>query len=53
MFQACDRYGFVEGFGLWDWNSLLHPLDEASTHDGYGVYGKPAEQVIFDYYHKK
>jgi hypothetical protein len=53
MFQACDRYGFVEGFGLWDWNSLLHPLDEAGTHDGYGVYGKPAEQVIFDYYHKK
>ncbi|GEM00906.1 hypothetical protein SAMN05421839_10319 [Halolactibacillus halophilus] len=53
MFRTCERYGFVEGFGLWDWNTLLHTLDEVEDHDGYGVYGKPAEQLIFDYYRKK
>ncbi|WP_062319796.1 hypothetical protein [Halolactibacillus sp. JCM 19043] len=53
MFLTAGKRDFVMGFGLWDWNTLLHTLDEAKKHDGYGVYGKPAERVIFDYYNKK
>lgn len=53
MFLTAGKRDFVMGFGLWDWNTLLHTLDEAKNHDGYGIYGKPAERVIFDYYNKK
>ncbi len=53
MFQAAGCRDFVKGFGLWDWDTLLHPIEQAHEHDGYGVYGKPTEAVISRYYNKK
>ncbi|GEN55887.1 hypothetical protein GCM10012290_04790 [Halolactibacillus alkaliphilus] len=50
MFEAAGQRDFVSGFGLWDWNTLLHTHEEAVTDDGYGVYGKPAADVIYNYY---
>ncbi|WP_458118960.1 hypothetical protein [Paenibacillus sp. Z6-24] len=35
---------------MWDWNAVLHNEQEALNDDGYSVYGKPAEQVIREFY---
>lgn len=53
MFEAAGKRDFVLGFGLWDWNTLLHTREEAQVDTGYGVYGKPAEGVIYDYYKRE
>ncbi|GIP20973.1 1,4-beta-xylanase [Paenibacillus sp. J22TS3] len=50
MFDKCARREWVQGFGLWDWNHLLYAEAEASGNDGYDVFGKPAEQVIKEFY---
>ncbi|WP_110932093.1 glycoside hydrolase family 113 [Paenibacillus bouchesdurhonensis] len=53
MFQACDSRDWIQGFMLWDWPAKLYAREEAATEDGYCVYGKKAESVIFDYYTSK
>ncbi len=50
MFRHVSQRDWVRGFGLWDWSAHLHTEKEALTDDGYGVYGKPAEQVIRRFY---
>ena len=52
MFDAASRRDFVSGFFIWDWGIRLHSLSEANKDKGYGVYGKPAEKVIADFYQK-
>lgn len=56
MFEACDKRKWVNGFGLWDWPTVL-PYEE---NDGgcekdytYTFYGKPAEKTAREYYIKK
>jgi len=41
---------WIRGYGLWDWSSHLYPIDNAKLDTGYAVYGKAAEQVIFDFF---
>lgn len=53
MFSACDSREWIGGFMLWDWPAKLYSLDEAAADDGYCIYGKKAESVIFDYYTSK
>lgn len=53
MFSACDSREWIGGFMLWDWPAKLYSRDEAAADDGYCVYGKKAESVIFDYYTSK
>lgn len=50
MFEKTIASKWVQGFGLWDWSARLHKLEDAPANDGYGVYGKPAEKVIKDFY---
>lgn len=50
MFRACSKRDWVNGFALWDWRGKQYTLQEAVAHGGYDVYGKPAEQVVANFY---
>jgi hypothetical protein len=50
MFEKTKTREWVRGFGLWDWSAELHKEEDAHANDGYGVYGKPAEKIIKNYY---
>lgn len=53
MFEACEKFNWVQGFGLWDWKSKLYPLSESHNDRDYAFFGKPAEKVIKNYYQTK
>ena len=40
------------GYGWWDWPAKLYPPEQAVTNRGFCVYGKPAEQVLRQWYAK-
>ncbi|UOQ85041.1 glycoside hydrolase family 113 [Gracilibacillus salinarum] len=50
MFAKTAKRDWVLGFGLWDWKALLYPESEADKDGDYAVYGKPAENVIKNFY---
>ncbi|MDQ0174097.1 hypothetical protein J2T19_005629 [Paenibacillus tundrae] len=50
MFRHVSQRQWIRGFGLWDWSAHLYAEKDAITDDGYGVYGKPAERVIQQFY---
>lgn len=50
MFEACKKRNWVKGFSFWDWCWKQYPLCKASTHCGYDIYGKPAQDVVKKYY---
>jgi hypothetical protein len=52
MFRETNKRQWIKGFGLWDWKAELYDENKASIDDGYEVFGKPAEKVIFEYYSK-
>lgn len=52
MFEATDKRSWVQGFGLWDWKTVLYPIVSANENDDYAVYGKKAETIIQAYYAK-
>lgn len=41
------------GFSWWAWNWYLHPKERALRSKDYCPYGKPAEQVVKEWYSKK
>lgn len=47
-----DKPWFI-GFTWWEWSAHLYDLQDADTHIGFGVYGKPAEKLIRDWYRKE
>ncbi|MFA5292296.1 MAG: hypothetical protein WC496_04590 [Phycisphaerae bacterium] len=47
-----DQPWFI-GFAWWEWSSKLYNLDEAKTNIGFGVYGKPAEDLVRQWYRKE
>jgi hypothetical protein len=50
MFKATSKRDWVRGFAFWDWKAHLYPIEKASSDQDYAVYGKPAEQLIYQYY---
>ena len=50
MFEKTKDVLWVRGFGLWDWPSRLIEENSAINDNGYGVYGKPAERIIKEFY---
>lgn len=50
VFDAVSKRDFVSGFFIWDWGIRLYPEKESGKDKGYGVYAKPAEKVISDFY---
>lgn len=53
MFEKTSLRDWVGGYGLWDWSSHLYDEKDALKDDGYAVYGKPAEKVIYQFYSAK
>ena len=47
-----DEPWFI-GFGWWAWPPNLYSLEEAGTHTGFCIYGKPAEQLVREWYKKQ
>lgn len=48
MFTACAKREWVGGFALWSWPAALRRT--AAEDLGYGIYQKPAEQVVREFY---
>ena len=40
------------GFFWWDWRTHLYPCEAATQDTGFDIYGKLAESVLSDYYHR-
>lgn len=53
MFEACEKRDWVGGFAIWDWRGRLYPFTSADKDAGYGIYGKPAEKKVKEYYHAR
>ena len=53
-FEACDRFPFVQGFGVWDWGGKLNITPEnVKYHGGYGIHLKKTCTVLHEYYTRK
>ena len=50
MFTSCSKRDWVGGFCIWDWSAKLYPATQADTDGKYGIYAKPAEQVVKEFY---
>ncbi|MCD8013836.1 MAG: 1,4-beta-xylanase [Lachnospiraceae bacterium] len=50
MFLAGGSRSWVGGYALWDWNWRQYPIAEAARDKKYDIYGKPAEQVVAEFY---
>lgn len=50
MFRAASKRSWVNGFALWDWSGNQYPENEAQTNGGYDIYGKPAQQIVSEFY---
>ncbi len=53
MFAAGSRRDWVGGYALWDWSWRQYSLAEAASDKKYDIYGKPAEQVVAEFYGRK
>lgn len=50
MFRACQKREWVSGFAMWSWTDRLYSLNQAEQKGDYEIYGKPAEEVVREYY---
>lgn len=46
-----DQPWFV-GYAWWEWSSTLYKKEEAATNVDFGIYGKPAEELLRQWYGK-
>lgn len=49
-FEAAGRRSFVQGFCFWSWAWRQYSPAAASKDGGYDIYGKPAEEVVREFY---
>lgn len=52
MFEKVSEKNFIQGFGLWDWRTILYDQKASECDKGYDVYLKKAEQIIHNFYTK-
>ncbi|NLM11828.1 MAG: 1,4-beta-xylanase [Clostridiaceae bacterium] len=50
MFSKVKEAEWVRGFALWEWHTFLYDEKAAASDRSYGVFGKPAEKVVADFY---
>ena len=50
LFTESSKRDWVKGFCTWDWSWKLYPLDKADEDAFYGIYGKPAEKTMKEFY---
>jgi hypothetical protein len=48
LFQYWNSYSFMHGVSIWDWNS--NPNDGGPSDTDYTPQGKPAEQILKQYF---
>ena len=53
MFDKCKDVDWIKGFGLWDWKSHIYKEEDGIYDDEYAVYGKPACNIIKEFYKRK
>lgn len=53
MFETAGSTEWVQGFCLWDWAAEQYTLEEAKEDRLYDIYGKPAEEVVSEFYRSK
>jgi mannan endo-1,4-beta-mannosidase len=46
-----DEPWFI-GFAWWEWSAQLYKKEDAGTNIGFGIYGKPAEETLRQWYGK-
>ena len=52
-FEACERYPFVQGFGVWAWICKIKATPENIKYDsGYGLHLKKLTEVLREYFGK-
>ncbi|WMJ23968.1 1,4-beta-xylanase [Paludicola sp. MB14-C6] len=53
VLSTCEKYSFVRGFGLWDWEGKLQFDENTVKYDGgYGIHLKQSANVVNRYYTK-
>jgi len=50
MTSAIAKRNWISGFVLWDWPAEQYPRHTAEKQGGYNIYGKPAEEVVRDFF---
>lgn len=50
MFAHTARRPWVGGYALWDWPERRYAAEEAARDSGYGIYAKPAEAAVREFY---
>lgn len=53
MFDECEKQSWIRGFGIWDWNAELYPIEWGAKDPYYALYGKPACEIVKSFYTKK
>lgn len=53
MLSAAQKRSWLKGVAFWSWNAKLPSVEEAREMGDYEVYGKPAEQVINQYFTRR
>ena len=48
--KTAGRREWVKGFALWDWSAKLYREQDAPGNRGYGIYAKPAERIVAEFY---
>lgn len=53
MIAACSKRDWICGIAIWDWCHHLYPEKKASENCFYGIFAKPAEKVLADFYQSR
>lgn len=52
MFESFWDEPWFIGFAWWDWPATLYPREKAQGNTSFCIYGKPAEQLVRQWYAK-
>lgn len=50
MIEACSKRDWICGIAIWDWCHHLYPERKACEDRFYGIYAKPAEKVLAEFF---
>lgn len=50
MMRACEKRDWVNGMAFWSWTERLYSSKQALQRCDYEIYGKPAQDVVKEFY---
>jgi hypothetical protein len=53
MLEKTSKREWMQGYGLWDWAWSQYHVEDADKSNGYDIYGKPAEEIVKEYFTKQ